>query len=238
MITVGVVIPAHNEVERIGDAVNAAVRACAKARASCTVVVVDDNSTDGTNAATQAALARFDQLITVVAGRFGGASSARRAGVERFRSVVSDPVNTWILSTDADSVVPDTWIESYLVHHRRGAVAVAGIVDLTDDDAGRLIGERWRGDYGSTIADDRTHPHVHAANLGIRFDVYDDAGGFGELDRIEDIELWQRVRNAGHTTVADSSIVVSTSARMTGRVESGFASALGRLYGDRDVVVC
>lgn len=235
----GVVIPAHNEAERIGDAISAVKRACAQVPASCVVVVVDDHSTDETAAVARRALAQFDGSAAVVTGQFGRASAARRAGVERFRSVVSDPANTWLLSTDADSVVPDTWIESYLDHHRRGAAAVAGIVDLTDDDDGRLIAHRWRGDYRATLADDLSHPHVHAANLGIRFDVYDEVGGFGDRDRIEDIALWRRVRGGGHATVSDASIVVATSARMTGRVQLGFgfASALGRLYGDRDVAV-
>lgn len=237
MTTVGVVIPAHNEAQRICAAVGAVMRACDQVDASCMVVVVDDNSTDGTGQLAKAALGQFSGFAAVVTGRFGGASSARRAGVDRFRSVVSDPANTWLLSTDADSVVPDTWIESYLDHHQRGAAAVAGIVDLTDDEAGRLIAKRWRGDYGSSIAEDLSHPHVHAANLGLRLDVYDAAGGFGERDRIEDVGLWRRVRGAGHATVADSSIVVSTSARMTGRVEFGFgfASALRRLYGESDL---
>lgn len=235
MITVGIVIPARDEAEHIDEAVRAVGRACAKVRATCVVVVVDDSSTDGTPEVARGALADIDAIGLLVTGRYGRASTARCAGVQRLRSAATDPADTWLLSTDADSVVPDTWIESYQAHHRRGAVAVAGIVDLIDDEAGRLIGERWRGEYGATIAHDLSHPHVHAANLAIRLDVYDEVGGFAELDRIEDIDLWRRVRSAGYSTVADSSIVVATSARMTGRVEVGFAKALHRLYGDDDV---
>lgn len=232
MTTVGVVIPAHDEADLVGAAVRSVVDACNQVDASCAVVVVDDDSSDETAAAAAAALVGLRGIGTVVTGRFGRASTARRAGVERFRLLVEDPSDTWLLCTDADSVVPITWVESYLAHHRRGEVAAAGIVDLIDDEGGRSIGERWRRDYGATVAVDLTHPHVHGANLGVRLDVYDAVGGFGDLDRIEDIDLWRRVRGAGHVPVADAAIVVSTSARTTGRVDRGFAFALRQLYVD------
>lgn len=230
MTTVGIVIPAHDEAELVGDAVRAVVAACGRVDATCVVVVVDDGSSDGTTEVAREALDGFAGLGSVVVGSFGRASTARCAGIDLIRAVVADPADTWVLSTDADSVVPPTWIQAYLAHHERGSVAVAGIVDLLDEDA--LWGERWRRDYGATVGADLAHPHVHAANLGIRFDVYDEVGGFTDLDRIEDIDLWRKVRAAGYVPVADGSIVVSTSARFTGRVEVGFAHALRRLYGD------
>lgn len=236
MTTVGVVIPAHDEADRVGNAVRSVVAACARVDATCVVVVVDDESSDDTAAIAQATLDGSSVTGTVITGAFGRASCARHVGIEQIAAMTVDPIDTWVLSTDADSVVPVTWVQSYLSHHRRGEVAAAGIVDLIDDEVGLLIGERWRRDYGATVAVDLTHPHVHAANLGVRLDVYEQVGGFGDLERAEDIDLWRRVRAAGHVPVADGSIVVSTSARMSGRVELGFAHALQRLYDDDAVL--
>jgi hypothetical protein len=150
------------------------------------------------------------------------------------RGTVRDPGTTWVLSTDADSVVPPDWVDRHLAHARRGAVAVAGVVDLVDDADGRGIRSPWWADYGSTLHPDRTHPHVHAANLGVRLDVYDDVSGFAIDEQVEDIGLWDRLRAAGHQPIADSSIVVWTSARVDGRVVvGGFAGALNALYRTR-----
>ena len=228
---VGVIIPAKDESTRIRAALESVIASCARVSAPCTIVVVDDASSDDTAQIASDALRSHHGRSTVITVDVGRAGSARRTGVDAFRSDVADPSSAWVLSTDADSVVPPYWVERFMQHHTEGALAVAGVVDLTDDCDGRRIADRWIADYRPTIAADGSHPHVHAANLGVRLDAYDEVGGFRDLDRIEDIDLWDRLRSAGHLPVADASIVVSTSARADGRVRKGFAAALGRLYG-------
>ena len=73
-------------------------------------------------------------------------------------------------------------------------------------------------------------PHVHCANLAVRLDALDGVGGFGHQRRAEDIDLWQRLRRAGFSVRADSTSVVTTSARLDGRVSGGFATALASAY--------
>ena len=228
--SIGIVIPARDEEDRIADALDALAIACHAVDVACEVVVVDDGSTDRTASLAREVMARRRLRGVVVDSSAGRASTARGIGVAHYRRTIVRPERSWILSTDADTVVSADWVARFVEHDRRGAVAVAGVVDLTDDDDGRLIESAWRADYGATILSDGTHPHVHAANLGVRVDVFEAVGGFGDLPRIEDIDLWRRLRGAGYLPIADARLVVSTSARGVGRVEEGFAAALSRLY--------
>ncbi len=232
---VGVVVPARNEACRVGAAIAAIVEAAASADRRCDIVVVDDGSRDGTVAAARKALTGHRGGSAVVSVQVGQAARARSRGVEVCRRGLGEPRHAWILSTDADSIVPPDWIERYLVHAADGAVAVAGVVSLIDDEDGRRILRPWQRDYGATLAADGTHPHVHAANLGVRLDAYDAVGGFRDVDRIEDIDLWRRLRAAGYEPVADSRLVVATSGRLEGRVRAGFAAALCERYGSEVV---
>jgi hypothetical protein len=119
----------------------------------------------------------------------------------------------------------------HLAHADRGVLAVAGVVDLLDDDDDSAdFTARWRRDYGQTIADDGRHPHAHATNLGVRLDVYRAVGGYRQTTGAEDTDLWRRLRLAGVQPLADASIVVATSGRRTGRVADGFAHALATQY--------
>lgn len=231
MVTdVGVVIPASNEASTVGAAVASVAAACAGVQQRCTIVVVDDGSSDRTSHAAQEALTGHAGPGFVISVRAGRASRARAAGSDLLSDTIDRWGSAWLLSTDADSIVRTDWVRRYLAHAEAGAVAVAGVVGLIDDEDGRRVGRAWWDDYGATIASDRTHPHVHAANLGVRLDIYREVGGFGDLERAEDIDLWRRIRAAGHRTVADADLVVDTSARLSGRVEVGFAAALQRLY--------
>jgi hypothetical protein len=168
------------------------------------------------------------EVVQTTAGTAGG---ARRAGGQ-FALVRTGGARTaWLLSTDADCTVPRDWVSRLWAHADGGAVAVAGIVSLTDDADGRRITDRWTGEYGATLLADGTHPHVHAANLAVRLDVYDRVGGFHALPRAEDIDLRDRLQALGHHLHADAGWVVQTSARLDGRVHRGFAHALATLYG-------
>ncbi len=237
---VAVVLPYRDEAERIAAAVGSVAVALGNAWMSQGVrgslVLVDDGSQDGSSDVARAA---WDGVVgdhpaldvRVLHVRAGSAGGARREGGAWLGRRAGDQATTWLLSTDADCVVGEDWVLGHLAHARRGAVAVAGIVSLIEDADGHAVHPRWSVEYGATLAADGTHPHVHAANLGVRLDVYTAVGGFRALSRAEDIDLWQRLRAAGHPVVADTGCVVATSARRSGRVAHGFAHALATLYG-------
>src|SRR6185295_2986989 len=100
--------------------------------------------------------------------------SARNVGVARtagFSAVASGAgADTWLMSTDADSVVPPNWLLHHQIHSRAGAQGVVGTVCVDRQHhtpTTRLSYERL---YHSG---DRSMPgHVHDANLGVRADAY------------------------------------------------------------------
>lgn len=100
---VTVVFPCLNEEASVGRCVRDALRACAVGRLSAEVVVVDNNSTDGSVAAATAAGAR------VVAERRSGYGSALQAGIRAARGrivVMADADCTYELSRIPDLVGP------------------------------------------------------------------------------------------------------------------------------------
>ena len=243
--TVAVVMPVKDEQARIGAAVRSAVRSLEQAQAGAKatlgrpfhpwLIVVDDGCTDDTIARARAAAEGSSAVtLSVVSTDAGQAAGARMAGIALVSATAADPTSVWILSTDGDCVVPPDWVSRYLAHAGAGSSAVAGVVDLIDCEWVEAVGDRWRADYRAEFTDDARHPHVHAANLGVRLDRYLAVGGFRPLDRAEDIDLWTRLRAAGVAPRADADLVVGTSARTTGRVERGFAHALDVMYGAVD----
>jgi glycosyltransferase involved in cell wall biosynthesis len=233
---VAIVVPARNEAAHVATAIDALGAAIAEVPPEIEIAlcVVDDGSTDGTGDVARAALAALGPGAPVVrtVGRVevGSAALARRLGFAVATGDWTAAERTWLLSTDADSRVRHDWIVRHLEYAEHGVAAVAGVVDLLDDDETAEFAVRWRSDYGSTIAADRTHPHAHATNLGVRLDAYRAVGGFRPCDGAEDTDLWRRLHEAGFEPVADASIVVDTSGRRAGRVRDGFAFALSRLY--------
>ena len=71
---------------------------------------------------------------------------------------------------------------------------------------------------------------MHAANLGLRADVYRAIGGWSTHTVVgEDHDLWRRLSLAGADVIQPLDVPVATSSRTTGRIIGGFASSLARL---------
>ena len=224
---VAVVIPAHNESRRINGALDAvaAARSAVADAVTCSIVVIVDSSHDTTESRARLRLADPPDLVVAADLRCAGA--ARRLGVETALAAAGPrPLATvWLASTDADTLVPPHWIDRQLAHARSGVAALAGVVDLladTDNDV-RL---RRRFDDAYLIHPDGSHPHVHAANLGVRADAYRSVGGWRALATGEDHDLWDRLTAAGWPTRSATDVVVATSARRRGRAPDGFAADL------------
>lgn len=230
---IAVVIPARDEVATIGGCLTAIASALAPVASSvaCHVTVVDDGSVDATGRIARRALADLGARTMVLRADVGCVGTARRIGIDATTAGWCRPGRAWILSTDADSTVRPDWITRHLAHARRGVAAVSGVVDLFDDASAASFRSEWRSDYGRLIdPHHQGHPYAHATNLGVRLDAYRAVGGFRDLAREEDADLWRRLRRSGVEPLADARIVVDTSGRRTGRVPTGFAGALARLY--------
>ncbi|MCV7192721.1 glycosyltransferase [Mycolicibacterium brumae] len=222
---VEIVVPAHNEQRHLQACVRGLLAAvehigAARPEVSCGVTIVLDRCTDDSVAVLRELPI---QVLPVDAGCVG---AARKAGVAAVLASCEDAGyrhdEVWIANTDADTVVPTTWLETQL-RLAEAHDAVIGTVTpfgLTDDQH-RL----WLREYHLN----ENHPHVHGANLGVRADTYLLAGGFRELDSDEDVDLVARIKRVTTRWIATHQTNVRTSGRETSRVEGGFASYVGDL---------
>lgn len=230
--SIGVVVPARNEEQRLTRCLDALAISVAALQASVAdavavrIMVVDDCSTDAT---AQIAAGRPGvEVVSSTAGRVGG---ARRLGIRRllrrWRTDGLSPDQVWIACTDADSAVPPEWLQIQLQHARAGVDLLLGTVrpDPTELAGGLLAAWRLR----HLLADG--HPHVHGANLGVRGDSYLAAGGFRNVAAHEDVLLRDAVRNLGGVVVSTGAGPVLTSGRQHGRTPAGMAQYLRELDG-------
>ena len=227
---VAVLIPARNEEELLPRCLRSVHRALAALPPPTTfdIVVAVDCSTDSTWDIAQDAMRPSGAVLITDAGVVGHARAlAAEAALARHRG----PHNrVWLANTDADCIVPESWLIDQLSLAAQGVDAFAGTVDVdTFEEHDPRVEERFRASY--LLCPDGTHPHVHGANIGVRADVYSWAGGWRNLQTAEDHDLWNRLGALGATRVSTHRIRVITSGRKIGRAPHGFAGALAAHNG-------
>ncbi len=220
---VGVVIPARNESNLVGSAIQSVLCAAQRAGVRPVIALIDDGSTDDTASIARALIP--PGLGCVYSVDAGNAGAARALGVERLAAEAPGRLQ-WVATTDADSTVPPDWLSRQLQHFRGGADAVAGLVDI-DDTQGDLR-RIFTASYRRAVTP-KGHPHVHGANLGFRLESCLAVGNFRHIPCGEDQDIWQRLGAAGYKLVSDSCSVVRTSSRFVNRAEGGFAADLRSL---------
>ncbi|MEU2952390.1 glycosyltransferase [Streptomyces xanthochromogenes] len=233
--SVAVIIPAHNE-ERLLPACLAAIRAAAEhpgvAGTRVVVVVAADSCGDATSDVAR----RAGALTVGLDARNAGA--ARAAAARRALDVLGDD-DVWIASTDADSVVPEHWLDFQLSRAAQGWEAVVGTVALDHLalESRRLavlhqhLYEASRPPGGLTWH----HPHVHGANLGLTAGSYTAAGGFPPVRVGEDHALVRSLQRAGRRILRTPDCAVTTSGRLRPRARDGFGDYLARLAAEEAV---
>jgi glycosyltransferase involved in cell wall biosynthesis len=230
-----VAVPAQNEEQRIVAAVRCILAAAAAIDplVNVSLSVAADSCTDGTSHLLST-LDNDRSVVRVVGGSWNSAGGARHAavmhGLESI-GVSEDRMaqRTWIATTDADSHVPADWLTSQLRLAELGYDAVAGTVELIDDDdqTADLV-ELFARNY---IVDPvGTHTHVHGANMGIRASAYLTVGGFQAVTTSEDRLLWNELVRSDYRVVSPVHVRVATSGRLKGRVVGGFADAISNLW--------
>ena len=222
----GIVVPARNESGHIERCLLSVNRAILESQARCSIVVVDDRSTDQTGEIARQMMEGRPGASVISPGPIN-VGNARALGVN-FLAQDAAARPRWIVSTDADSEVPADWLTRLRTHDEAGFDAVAGIVAIKGH---RSLKDAFEARYRRGITADG-HSHVHGANLAIRLDVYDQVGGFMPVPCGEDQDLWNRVKLAGFRTVSDTALVVTTSARLRSRTRGGFATDLRSIHQD------
>ena len=220
---VGVVVPAHNEETLLPACLAALGRVASVVGVPVSVLVVADTCTDRTAAVARACGAR---VIAIGARNVGAARAAGMAELLRLTAGV-DPSAIWLATTDADTVVPPSWLERQLRYAGQGWDVVLG----------NVTGAEWDGHPPHVPAafdalyefGEGPHQHVHGANLGIRASAYLAAGGFRSLRTAEDHALLAAATEAGCSVLQASDITVETSARRRARAPLGFSHLLRTL---------
>ena len=224
---VAVLIPARDEEELLPRCLRSLLQwkpsAMLPDRVRSNVVVVSDSSTDRTSHVATALLGCRGAVVNVQVGNVG---SARRLAADyALGSRQGRLKRVWLANTDADCIIPSSWLCDQLRLADEGVEAIAGTVSVDGfEEHDPEVAERFRVSY--TIGSDGTHPHIHGANLGVRADAYLRAGGWSDLVTAEDHDLWGRLRRQSTRMASTASIQVTTSGRRIGRAPHGFAGAL------------
>lgn len=223
---VGVLIPAHDEVEHVESCLDAVAVALERLQrdVATAVCLVDDRSRDGTTPVARrwAAGRGFRPHLDVTVNRtlvpIGVLrNQAARRVLHRLEAVPPQAIR--LLSTDADSRVPPDWAVRHVELAGSGADAVSGGV-LPD---------------GPVPPDVLVPDGVYAANLGVGAGPFRQVDGFPSVHSGEDVRLLRRLRAAGHHVLSSARIYVRTSARTRGRAIGGLADRL-RARTDTPVV--
>ncbi|WP_392468722.1 glycosyltransferase [Arsenicicoccus cauae] len=228
-----VVVPAHDEERRLPACLTAVAAALERWGGRAEVVVNAHRCTDGTARMARATLRPGGPLSGLVveddtSATVGGVRDrAVRAALDRWSP---DPCSTWLLSTDADSVVPAGWVASLLdAASARSAVAVAGLVELVDWRATPEARAAYDAIVRGGLTGPDTHEHAYAANLAVRLDAYLAVGGFPCVAHGEETALLTALAAAGWPVTSTRASVVRTSGRMPGRAREGLGQLLQQL---------
>lgn len=212
---IGVVIPAHDEEQRLQDcllSVRRSVQHLARQGLAARIVVVLDACTDGS---ARIARAHADQVLEIALRNVG---AARSAGAQWLLAQGCE----WIACTDADTQVPENWLYAQWACQ---ADVFCGIVRV--DDWGDYAPEVVRAFHASVPQDG--HPHIHGANMGLSREAYLQAGGFLPATAHEDVSLVRRCELAGLRIARRITPSVVTSARRDARAREGFGDFLLQL---------
>jgi glycosyltransferase involved in cell wall biosynthesis len=195
-----VVMPAHDAAPYIAAAIQSVLD---QSLAPSQIVVVDDNSTDGT----AAAAAAFGDRVRIVNGDGQGPGAARNLGVRHSNSDL-------IAFLDADDVChPDRLrLQVDALTNNPGAAMVFCDADYTDA-SGRPTGSlftcpeyRREAFLGQLFERNRV---LTASVAMVRRSAFDAAGGFDEhLSHAEDYDLWLRLAGAGAIEYINQSLVL------------------------------
>jgi glycosyltransferase involved in cell wall biosynthesis len=231
IMSVVVVMPAHNEDRHIGSAL-AALKTAADAlqrehpRIPVSVSVVLDSCTDhsvGITAAYVAGDPRFGAVNVKLRSTGASRDFGIRASLDSLPAGMTK--NIWLATTDADSSVPEHWLVRQVELANAGADAILGSVEPDPRDVEPALLGRWLELH--PFRED--HPHIYGANLGVRASAYLSVGGFPTLRAHEDHALVDRLRSHGFAVTATDTTRVVTSGRTQARAPEGFAAYLRAL---------
>lgn len=213
---IGIVIPAHNEEDRLAAAIAAAITAATHPLLdgrAVLIVVVADACTDRTVSVARAA------GVAALEVDFRNVGRARQAGAEFALAHGAQ----WLACTDADSTVAPDWLVQQI---GLNAEAVCGCVWVDDWSVHPEVAEHLASEFAAHYRHADGHSHIHGANLGCSAQAYRRSGGFQPLASDEDVAFVRALQKAGVSVMFSAAPRVVTSARADHRAPRGFGATV------------
>jgi glucosyl-3-phosphoglycerate synthase len=228
-----VVIPARDEELRVAACLEALAAQTVRATTFETILVLDD-CTDHTGSVATSAANALGLRLDLLQGPGAGAGPARRAGMDAAaRRLLGLGLHDGLIAcTDADSQPAPDWLELQLGHLCRGALVIAGMIELDEDATGSLsavVLARRERDADARLTRVReldpgaAHHHFAGASLGVTAGVYRAVGGLEPVGALEDAAFEARLREHRIPILRAADVRVRTSARVQGRAQRGLA---------------
>jgi glycosyltransferase involved in cell wall biosynthesis len=246
-----VAIPVRDEATRIGGCLRALAR---QSMPADHVVLLLNNCSDGT-AEVVKALPRAPHRLHLVECNLDAPSAsagvARGLAMKYATTLIEEGA---ILTTDADAVVPNNWIEANLGAMKQGAEAVCGraVIDpieallipphLHQDDAREVAYGNLLDEIGSIILPDPADPWPRhredsGASIAMTAAMFRRVGGVPCIASGEDRALIRMLRMIDAPVRHDPNIRVVVSGRIEGRAQGGMADAIRRRIVKQDEFV-
>ncbi|MCJ2063734.1 glycosyltransferase [Methylobacterium sp. J-088] len=242
-----VAVPVFNEAERIEHCLRALDRQEDLGGSGLGVLLFLNNCTDGTAHVVAALRTSLRRSVRVIERAYAEANAgwARREAMEAAAAWLeeSDTSDGVILTTDADSRVPNDWVARNLAAITEGVDAVAGRIALDEADAARLPASlhargALEGAYEALLTEleARINPVAHdpwprhwttsGATLAVRLATYRQVGGMPPLAVGEDKAFVSSLLSSDARVRHDPDILVVTSGRLDGRAPGGAADTM------------
>ena len=240
-----VAIPAKNEEERIGACIEA-LREQATDR-DYEILVLVNNSADATAHIARSAKPRPGVALfireTLLPGEKASAGGARRAAMAWAAQRAGR--HGVLLTTDADGVVPPSWIEANVEQIMLGADAVAGRAVLSREDEESIpvalrLADQQECRYAAILdaldavldpdpADPMPrHDERSGASIAVTTNAFCRAGGIPKMAMGEDRAFFDALRRVDARIRHAINISVVVSARTEGRATGGMADTIKR----------
>lgn len=245
-----VAIPAKDEEERIGACLLALAR---QTSMPDVVLLLLNNCTDRTEAAARELASNLPFELHVVCHALppadANAGNARRLAMQHSAALAGS--NGILLTTDADTIVADDWVERNLAAIGSGADVVCGRVRLDPIEAA-LIPSHLHADDAleceltelldkiAFIVDPvpadpwPRHTEAAGASLAVTVAAFNNVGGIPAIAAGEDRAFVARLAQVDARIRHDPTITVTVSGRLHGRAPGGMADTIRRRMQQQD----
>jgi poly-beta-1,6-N-acetyl-D-glucosamine synthase len=188
-----VVIACRNEALRLPNLIEALEK---QIKAAEEIIIVDDNSRDSTLDVAKKLAKSKSVKISVILNKGKGKKAAIRTGVQLAHT-------KWIITTDADVICPEKWLESMgrtISEHDDGNLgAIAGPVRILNGGIEAIDYSAMMGWAAASSINGKT-AMASAANLAFRVDLYpDEEKMHPEIKSGDDVFAVHALIEAGNT---------------------------------------